>query len=174
MTAVSLVGGREATEEAGEAGEPCLHRVEDDHVSGLPFVCTLDKGHDGDHSDRDGEIGCEEATEQNLESVGTRPMSSREWQEAQLREARANLAARGSLCPPWCTVSNHRPGERGGLPFVHAARSGSLEITGEDYGPVSELVLKPLLRAADYEGVGGLRRLATDALRLAEWLEAQR
>jgi hypothetical protein len=30
---------------------PCLHRVEDGHLSGLPFICTLDKGHEGEHSD---------------------------------------------------------------------------------------------------------------------------
>lgn len=48
MTEVSPLGGGEATE---QPKAPCLHRVEDGHLSGLPFICTLDKGHEGEHAE---------------------------------------------------------------------------------------------------------------------------
>lgn len=47
MTEVSQLDGAEATEQP----KPCLYRVEDGHLSGLPFICTLDKGHEGEHNE---------------------------------------------------------------------------------------------------------------------------
>lgn len=38
---------------------PCLDRLEDDHDTGLPAICTLDKGHDGPHAESQGAGGVE-------------------------------------------------------------------------------------------------------------------
>lgn len=48
METSSLLGSHKATD---QHYSPCLHRIEDDHPSGLPFICTRDKGHDGEHSE---------------------------------------------------------------------------------------------------------------------------
>jgi hypothetical protein len=91
-----------------------------------------------------------------------------EWAE----RARAHEA---DGCPPWCRVQQHHSGERGGIPIVHAASAGNLEVTSTSGGDPTRAMNVGFVRGLEsgYFGASGLRQLAADAVRLADWVEAQ-
>lgn len=84
------------------------------------------------------------------------------------------MSAVTPICPPWCCVTEHQIGERGGTVVVHEAREGLVKLSqsGDPWGfPFGEIRLGMVSLFEEVPGPRAIREIADSVSRLATWLE---